>query len=505
MKAILAVLALSALCPIAFSAEKKPVRDPAALAAVVAPRNTSLLKVNVTQQPWNYRIPWQKVSPSSRRGLGVLLEKRQILVTAQLIADATYIELEQADSGRKLPAKVRAVDYDANLALLEPTEDPGKFFNALKPLTVETNARIGDRLEVWQLDRVGELITSEVVISKIMTSRYFLDTSMFLVYEANNIIRSEANSFTLPVIKGGKLAGLLLSYDSKNLSSLVLPGPIIAHFLKDITDGNYQGFPSLGIEFQKTLDPQFREYLGMTDEQDGIYVSAVSKGGSAESIGIKVGDIILEMNGHAVDARGDYNDARFGRLNISHIVRGQSFVGDEIKVKILRGGKVENLTGKLTRKLPKDYLVPPYLFDRGANFLVQGGLVFQELSMPFLQSFGADWETNAPLRLVFVAKHSDDYEKKGFRKVVVLTNTLPTRSTQGYERLAGVILTRVNGHPVADLADLEKAFKDPQDGIHKLEFEEAPRTIYLDAITCERDNLRLLEGVYRLGSLKRID
>lgn len=468
-------------------------------------RNTSLLKVNVTQQSWNQRIPWQKSSPTSRRGLGVLLEKNQILVTAQLISDATYIELEQADSGRKLPAKVKAVDYDANLALLEPTEAPGDFFAGLKPMAIETNARIGDELQAWQLDRVGELIRSPVTINKILISRYFLETSMFLVYEANGIIRSEANSFTLPVIKGGKLAGLLLSYDSKNQTALVLPGPIIMHFLKDVADGNYQGFPSLGIEYQQTLDEQFREYLGMKPDQQGVYVSAVTKGGSAESVGVKVGDIILEVNGHAVDARGDYKDAQFGRLNVSHLVRGQSFVGDKIRIKVLRDGKTETLTGILTRKLPKDFLVPPYNFDRGPNFLVHGGLIFLELSMPFLQSFGNDWESSAPLRLIFVTKHADEYEKRGLRKVVILSGALPTRSTQGYERLGGLIVTRVNGKQINDLADLDLALKEPQDGVSKIEFEEAPKVIYLDAITAERDNMNLLDGVFRLGTLKRIE
>ncbi len=500
MKNFLIASTLFTLLTGALFAEKK-----ATAAADGAALHTALLKVNVTQQAWNQRIPWQKTSPSSRRGLGVLLEKNQILVTAQLIADSTYIELEQADSGRKLPAKVKAVDYDANLALLEPTETPGDFFTGLKPMTIDDNAKIGDELQAWQLDRVGELIRSPVTINKILVSRYFLETSMFLVYEANGIIRSEANSFTLPVIKGGKLAGLLLSYDSKNQTALVLPGPIIKHFLKDVADGSYQGFPSLGIEYQTTLDEQFKEYLGMKKDQRGIYVSAVSKGGSAESVGVKVGDIILEVNGHAVDARGDYKDEQFGRLNVSHLVRGESFVGDEVKIKVLRDSKPEMLTGKLTRKLPRDFLVPPYLFDRGPNFLVHGGLIFLELSMPFLQSFGNDWETSAPLRLIFVAKHTDEYEKQGRRKMVILAGTLPTRSTQGYERLGGLILTQVNGKPINDLADLDTAFKEPQDGINKIEFEEAPKIIYLDAITTERDNMNLLGGNYRLGKLKRIE
>ncbi len=73
-----------------------------------------------------------------------------------------------------------------------------------------------------------------------------MEGSLFLAYETIGIIRSEANSFTLPVVKDGKLAGLLLRYDSKNQTATILPGPIIAHFLKDNADGEYQGFPSLG-------------------------------------------------------------------------------------------------------------------------------------------------------------------------------------------------------------------------------------------------------------------
>ena len=484
--------------------EKQDAPPPVPVASTTS-RNISLLKVNVTLQPWNQRVPWQKVSPGARRGLGVLLEKNEILVTAQLVADATYIELEQADSGHKLPAKVKAVDYDANLALLEPNAEVNGFFAGLKPMALDPGAKVDDELNVGQLDRVGRMISTKVTISKIQVSRYVLETSLFLAYEVNGIIRTEGNSFTLPVMKGGKLAGLLLSYDSKNLSATILPAPIIAHFLKDMADGNYQGFPSLGIEYQTTLDDQFREYLGLKDGDQGVYVSAVSKGGSAESVGIKEGDIVLEINGHPIDSRGDYNDPQFGRLNMSHIVRGNAFVSDQIKVKVLREGNPQTLSGKLTRKLPKDFLVWPYLFDRAPNFLVMGGLIFQELSLPYLQTFGGDWESNAPLRLVFAAKHTDEYEKQGRRKLVIVSATLPTRATQGYERVGGQIVTKVNGKDVNDLADLDKAFKEPQDGIHKIEFEDAPKTIFLDAILAERENTRLLGGAYRLSSLKRIE
>jgi hypothetical protein len=298
---------------------------------------------------------------------------------------------------------------------------------------------------------------------------------------------------------------LLLRYDSKNQTGVVLPGPIIEHFLKDVADGEYEGFASLGVEYQITLDEQFREYLGMTKDTPGVYISTVAKDGSAQSLGVKEGDILLEMNGKKVDSRGDYKDPLYGTLNMSHIVRGNSYVGETLKIKVLREGKEMELSGKLTRKNPKDFLVWPYLFDRGSNYLVMGGLIFQDLSMPYLQSFGEDWETSAPLRLVFTAKHTDEYEKQGKRKLVMLAAALPTRTTQGYERVGGTLVTRVNGHDINDMADLDKAFKDPKDGLHTIELEDFPKVLYIDALTAESDNLKLLSGGFRISSLKRIE
>ena len=69
-------------------------------------QSNSLVRVNATSQPYSLHLPWQKESPSGRRGLGVVLAGNRVLVTAQMVADATYIELELPDKGQKIPAKV---------------------------------------------------------------------------------------------------------------------------------------------------------------------------------------------------------------------------------------------------------------------------------------------------------------------------------------------------------------------------------------------------------------
>ncbi len=470
-------------------------------------RTDSLLKVNVTSQGYNEHLPWQKESPGQRRGLGVVIAGNRVLVTGQMVADANYIELELPEGGTKIPARVVGADYEANLALIESAQDNERskaFFKGLAPMEVDPVAHIGDTLAIWQTGRVGDLIVTPLRVAKILTSRYVLSGTNFLVYEGQGIVRSEANSFTLPVVKGGKLAGLLLNYDSKNQVTTVQPGVIIEHFLKDMADGKNEGFPTMGVEFQNTQDDQFRDYLGLKPGQGGMFVSAVTPGGTAHGVGVQKGDIMLSINGFKIDARGDYEDPDFGRLSMSHIVRGRAYVGDKVEMLVLRDGKELPLSGKLIRKDPQTQLVWPYLFDRGANYIVAGGLVFQELTRPYINTFGQE-ATGSILRLAHIAEHPEEYEEKGLRRIVILSAVLPTPSTQGYERLGSLIVTKVNGVSIKDLADIDLALKSPKDGIHTIEFEDFPHTIHLDAISVERDNISLLGGAYRIGSLKRIE
>ncbi len=468
---------------------------------------SSLLKVNVTYQSYNLQIPWQKETSSGRRGLGVVLPNNRVLVTAQMVADATYIELELPDSGQKIAAKVQAVDYEANLALLAPNS-PAKekaFFSGLAGIAIDTSARIGDALSVWQTGRVGELIVTPMRISKVMTQGYIVENAAFLVYEATGIIRSEANSFTLPIVKGGKLAALLLRYDSKNQVATLLPAPIIDHFLKDVADGKYDGFPSLGVEFQITLDEQFRDYLGLKNDAPGVYINSVMKGGSADKAGVKKGDIMISINGSSIDSRGDYQDPQFGALSVSHIVRGRSFIGDDVEIRVIREGKEIALKSQLTRKKVEDYLVLPYLFDKGPKYVLSGGLLFQELTRAYLNSFGNEQQGGPILRLQRIANTPDEFEKEGRKKIVFLSAILPTSSTQGYERMNGQVVDEVNGKKITEISDVAAALKEPNEGLHIVKLREFPFILHLDAVKVEKDNLQLLNGMFRVSELTRLE
>src|SRR3954463_7586678 len=125
-------------------------KEPAIPSTATAPKQVALVRVNVTGQPYDYARPWQKKAPFSKRALGAVLPKNRVLVTADLVANQNYVELERAESGEKTGADVVVIDYEANLALVEPNDK--NFLNGLTPLQLALDTVVGDRLAALQLE-----------------------------------------------------------------------------------------------------------------------------------------------------------------------------------------------------------------------------------------------------------------------------------------------------------------------------------------------------------------
>jgi len=477
--------------------------SPASRAQQPSPEK-SLVRVNATLQSYNFVRPWEKGAPTPRRGLGAVIGGNRVLVTAELIVNSTYIELEHPSTGEKTPARILGRDYEANLALVGPIDEKTDLFDDLVPLKLDLSVKSKDTLEVWQIEDNGDGVITTVDVLRASVGEYFIDGSVFLVYQTVGSLQARANSFTLPVIKNGKLAGMLLSYNAKEQISQILPAPIIQAFLDDLEDGEHQGFPNLGIAFDQTLDEQLRKFARIEDKDGGIFVSSVQKDSSAGKAGIEVGDVILSINGKSIDSRGNYQHPQFGKLNFSHLVRGAAKVGDTAKISLIRKGEAKEIEVKLERKLPEQYLVDSYMFDRGPRYVIMGGLIFQELTLPYLESWGAEWDTRAPFKLVHANAHPEKYEEEGREKLVFLSNVLRTPSSLGYEELNSVIVTRVNGKPIKNIRDLSEAFSRPSvEGIHKIEFDSFPQVIYIDDRMSRAINQQLIQ--YGITLLEKLD
>src|SRR6187397_3532352 len=85
-------------------------KEPTIPTTATKPKQVALVRVNVTGQGYDYFRPWQKKAPFSKRALGAVLPKGRVLVTADLVANQNYVELERAESGERTGADVVVVD-----------------------------------------------------------------------------------------------------------------------------------------------------------------------------------------------------------------------------------------------------------------------------------------------------------------------------------------------------------------------------------------------------------
>lgn len=463
--------------------------------------SSPFIRVLTTLQEYNLPQPWEKKAPHSRSGLGVIVGKGQVLTTAEMVANATYLELETPDAQLSIPAKILAVDYQANLALLTaetPDSGGGKQLAALPALDIAAPAKLHDEVELVQVLENGRQINTKGSILSADVISTFLPEYFMLSYVIKAPMQNTANSYTIPALHNGKLLGMLTNYKAKEQLLDITAPEIVRTFLDNATNGQYQGFPSIGISVNNTEDPSLRAYFKIPHDQGGLFIQKILRKSPAQTAGIEVNDILLSVDGHAIDRKGYYQDAHYGPLYWSHLIKGYHSVGDTITLTLLRDGKELKKSVHLTKQ--PDPLIATHIIDRAPRYLFKGGFIFQELSKPYLEEFGKDWQTRAPLTLLDAYNHPQDYENQR-KRIVVLSRTIPTRATIGYERVGTTIVNQVNGKVIADIPSLVQAFEQSTaSGIHTIELMDDPKKLYLsEKISAEVDKEFLAGGLPSLS------
>jgi S1-C subfamily serine protease len=502
MRRLIVTLSLMSIVASAAVA-KKEAAAPAPTNKDVKQKLLSLVRVNVTGQPYDYFRPWQKKAPISKRALGAVLSKGRVLVTADLVANQNYVELERAESGDKTAAKVEVIDYEANLALLEPTEK--NFLDGISPLDIASDTVVGDRIAAWQLEPTGALVATEGLVTTIQMTKYPADVGQFLTYRISLPMQYRENSYTIPLVKNNKLAGLLLRYDPRSQLIDAIPAPIITHFLKEAEGEHYRGFPAVGFSFFPTRDPELRKYAGQTGKPGGVYVTSVEPNMPAMKAGMQVGDIITAIGSHEIDQNGNYVDPLYGKIEFTNLISAHSYSGDVLPFQIQREGKPMELKVTLEHRDANDYVSPPYSLGEAPKYIVLGGLIFQELSRQYLKEWGPNWQREAPPRFVYFDRFQSELFPGENRSIVILSQVLPANNTIGYDEFAYLTVTKVNGQPIRSLNDLAAAIKQPiEGGFIKIETEEDPKQIELDAKDIAAEAPDLQEN-YGIPSLERLD
>jgi hypothetical protein len=205
-------------------------------------------------------------------------------------------------------------------------------------------------------------------------------------------------------------------------------------------------------------------------------------------------DLILSVEGHALDAMGNFEHPHYGQLAFQHILVDGHRPGDRVRFQLLRDGKTLDVDVELRRNPGADWLIPDRRDQAQPPYLVAGGLVLRELDGNYLRAWGNDWHRDAPPKLVQRYDRERESQTEERRRILILSQVLPDPHNLGYHQLANLALAEINDRRVYSVADADEAFRHPVGGFHIVKFyrDDLRREIVLDAADFEEATARIL-------------
>lgn len=398
----------------------------------------SVVKILVASNRIDYYRPWQSLGIASAAGSGVVIKGNKIITNAHVIANQTFVQVKKEADPKRYTARVVAIGNDCDLALL--TIDDPHFFDGVKPLDFGTLPNLRDAVTVVGYPQGGDkLSVTEGVVSRIEVTPYSQSARQLLTVQIDAAI-NPGNSGGA-VVKDGKLIGIAMQLLQAGQGiGYIIPMPIIEHFFNDLKDGQYDGFPLLGVDFDGTENPTLRDFYKMKNLSGGVLVTKVLPFTPADGY-LKENDVMVNVDGIPVGEDGTFQFRAGERLSLTHIITSKQN-GDDIKLKVMRDGKLKDIVFKLK---PFVTLVPyPQYFNK-PPYYIYGGLVFTVLSTDLLQSWGARWWEQAPLDFNYYLIGTGRLNQKERQEIVVLLNVLPDDINVGYHDISNEVVSNVNG------------------------------------------------------------
>jgi S1-C subfamily serine protease len=458
--------------------------------------NAPIVHIMVTHQAYDPFLPWQKRSPGTRSGFGVVIDDSYILTTEGLVRNNTLIEIQLARSGENIAATVIRADPQVNLALIQ-IDNPGPL-NHLNYPDFQEAVPIRSAVEIVQLDETRGIQRGEGQLVKALVD--MLPNAPFSALQYSVLTDLNVDGEAAAVLYEGKLAGIMLSYSRASRTGKMLPASFIKRFIQDAKNGPYNGFASAGFSWQPLVDPTKRTYLGVDSTQGGVQVLACLPGTDAGKV-LQANDVIITWDGHAVDNLGYYEDDHYGRLQFAHLLKGIRMPGDTVPVVIVRDGKQQEISLSLAHRDESHDLIPDNLTGAPCAYLIDGGFVIRELTGRMLKAYGAQWQTRVDPRLahLYLTKQYSP-EKQGDR-IVLLSSVLPDPINIGYQHILNQIIEAVNQQPIRNLKDVFRIVQN--DGhIKSLSLHSNGVDLVLGQDALDVANARI-SSQYRLHALQR--
>ncbi|MGP9811222.1 DegQ family serine endoprotease [Rhodopseudomonas sp. NSM] len=265
-------------------------------------------------------------------GSGVMVDPSGLVVTNNhVIEGADQVKVALADK-REFEAEIVLKDSRTDLAVLRLKDTKEKF--ATLDFANSDELLVGDLvLAIGNPFGVGQTVTHGIVSALARTQVGITDYQFFIQTDA---AINPGNSGGALVDMTGKLVGINTAIFSRSGGSQGIGFAIPANMVRVVVASAKSGGkavkrPWLGARLQ-AVTPEIAETLGLK-RPSGALVASVSKGSPSEKAGLKLSDLIVAVDGFAIDDPNAF-DYRFATRPL----------GGTAQIDVQRGGKPVKLT-----------------------------------------------------------------------------------------------------------------------------------------------------------------
>lgn len=430
-----------------------------------------------------FAAPWDETDSHKSQGSGFVVadprdpeNTRLVITNAHCIDFATQIRIQKHHSDVKAPAKVVRLNRDCDLAILA-VEDPEFWYSDvgdtrfLCPVfSLGAMPVLQDSVRVVGYPNGGtEVCVTQGVVSRIQLQTYCHSGIDLLAVTTTAVINC-GNSGGPVVDDQNRCVGIAFQ-GSFDLGEFI-PTCVFERFL-DVgpvqNDGEVVSVANIPFSWQLLKNKAMISSLKLDEmNETGIYVTRVGFGAVSEKL--KVGDVIVEMEGIDIGNMGTFV-LDSNRIGFGHLITSRA-PGDVIQMGIVRDGERSNI--ELTLESEGTYdLVPEHDKETAVggmpDFLVVGGIVFVALSGDSLRNIGNErreiiWR-HMELHAVYPAKKNAEEE------VVVVSKMLPNDVIEGYDDISASVVTTLNGKYINSLQDMAWEVESCTEDYLKIQFD----------------------------------
>ena len=412
----------------------------------------AVVKIIVVSHAIDKKSPWNS-SVKRGTGSGFIIEGERILTNAHVISNATFIEVQKQFDVQRYEAVVETISHDADLAILKLKKANKEFYD-IQTLEFSELPELQEEVTAYGYPTGGSgLSITKGVVSRIERGAYVHKGKQFISVQIDAAI-NPGNSGG-PVLADGKVVGVVMQSQLLSQSiGYMIPVPVVKHFLDDIKDGRYDGYPSLGIDIEKTRSPALRELYGLDKDNSGVLVTLVYPNSPAQGKLLK-NDIIT-----AIDGRDITNNAKTvlrdnEMIIFSHYVDMHQ-IGDSVSLSILRQGKPSKINIVLTKTEDAFNLVGEKQFEKPPSYFIYGGFVFMPLTSDYINASKSRFSNHLDENIMVLSQFWPTKERE---EAVILSKVLPDHSNKGFHNISDFLIQSINGKKFADFTEFYDIFR----------------------------------------------